>query len=94
VRKLLGLMRSVGVPPDKLDAYPHQLSGGQRHKVAIALAIVLELDLVIADEPTSALDVLVESQIMDLFRELKETKKISMIFITHNMALISEIATD
>jgi peptide/nickel transport system ATP-binding protein len=92
VRKSRELLRSVGVPPDKLDAYPHQLSGGQRQRVAIALAIALEPELVMAEEPTSALDVLVESQIMDLFRELKETKKISMIFITHNMALISEIA--
>jgi len=86
------LLETVGVPPDRLNAYPHQLSGGQRQRVAIALAIALNPSLVIADEPTSSLDVLVEAQIVDLFRELREKQGISMIFITHNLALIAELA--
>jgi peptide/nickel transport system ATP-binding protein len=92
IKRSRELLKLVEVPFDKLDSYPHQLSGGQRQRIAIALAIALEPDLIIADEPTSSLDVLVEAQVMELFRELKRSRDISMIFITHNMALVSEIA--
>jgi peptide/nickel transport system ATP-binding protein len=92
IKRSRELLKLVEVPSDKLDSYPHQLSGGQRQRIAIALAIALEPDLIIADEPTSSLDVLVEAQVMELFRELKRSRDISMIFITHNMALVSEIA--
>jgi len=92
IKRSKELLKLVEVPSDKLDSYPHQLSGGQRQRIAIALAIALEPDLIIADEPTSSLDVLVEAQVMELFRELKRSRDISMIFITHNMALVSEIA--
>lgn len=88
-RELLGM---VGVPEEKLHDYPHQLSGGQRQRVAIALAIALKPELVLLDEPTSSLDVLVEAQLIELFKELRERERTSMLFITHNLGLVSELA--
>jgi peptide/nickel transport system ATP-binding protein len=92
LEKVGALLRSVGVPEEKLHDYPHQLSGGQRQRVAIALAIALKPELVILDEPTSSLDVLVEAQLMELFKELRERERTSMVFITHNLGLLSELA--
>jgi peptide/nickel transport system ATP-binding protein len=92
LEKVGALLRTVGVPEEKLHDYPHQLSGGQRQRVAIALAIALKPELVILDEPTSSLDVLVEAQLMELFKELRERERTSMIFITHNLGLLSELA--
>jgi oligopeptide/dipeptide ABC transporter, ATP-binding protein, C-terminal domain len=86
------LLRIVGVPEEKLHDYPHQLSGGQRQRVAIALAIALKPELVILDEPTSSLDVLVEAQLMELFKDLRKRERISMVFITHNLGILSELA--
>lgn len=92
LEKVGAILRTVGVPEEKLHDYPHQLSGGQRQRVAIALAIALKPELVILDEPTSSLDVLVEAQLMELFKELRERERTSMIFITHNLGLLPELA--
>ncbi len=92
LEKVGALLRTVGVPEEKLHNYPHQLSGGQRQRVAIALAIALKPELVILDEPTSSLDVLVEAQLMELFKDLRKRERTSMVFITHNLGLLSELA--
>ena len=76
----------------KLDAYPFQLSGGQQQRVMIAMAIACEPKLLIADEPTTALDVTVQRQILELIAGLQERHEMSMLFITHDLALVGEIA--
>ncbi len=86
------LLERLGVPRERLNDYPHQLSGGQRQRVAIGLALILKPKLVIADEITTALDALVERQIIDLVKEVKREYKTSMLFITHNMGLVAEVA--
>jgi peptide/nickel transport system ATP-binding protein len=75
-----------------LDRYPHQLSGGQLQRVTIAMAISGNPDVLIADEPTTALDVTVQATIMDLLRELRDRRQMSMMFITHDLGLVAEIA--
>ena len=74
----------------RLDSYPYQFSGGMCQRVIIAMALASEPDLIIADEPTTALDVTVQAQIMELFREIREKRKTSLILITHDLGLISE----
>jgi peptide/nickel transport system ATP-binding protein len=86
------LLERLGVPRERLNDYPHQLSGGQRQRVAIGLALILKPGLVIADEITTALDALVERQIIDLVKEVKREYRTSMLFITHNMGLVAEVA--
>jgi peptide/nickel transport system ATP-binding protein len=86
------LLERLGVPRERLNDYPHQLSGGQRQRVAIGLALILKPKLVVADEITTALDALVERQIIDLVKEVKRDYKTSMLFITHNMGLVAEVA--
>ncbi len=86
------LLERLGVPRERLNDYPHQLSGGQRQRVAIGLALILKPRLVIADEITTALDALVERQIIDLVKEVKREYRTSMLFITHNMGLVAEVA--
>jgi peptide/nickel transport system ATP-binding protein len=75
-----------------LNRYPHELSGGQIQRVMIAMAIACDPTLLIADEPTTALDVTVQAQIFDLLRELRDRRGMSMIFITHDLGIIAEIA--
>jgi len=82
----------VGLPRGLLGRFPHQLSGGQQQRVMIAMAIACEPKLLIADEPTTALDVTVQRQIMDLIAGLQERHEMAMLFITHDLALVSEIA--
>ena len=75
-----------------LNSFPHELSGGMLQRVVIVMALLLEPELIIADEPTTALDVTIQKQIMELLMELKDEEKVSILFITHNLALVSEYA--
>ena len=88
------LLAEVGIPePQKrVNAYPHELSGGQQQRVMIAMALACEPELLIADEPTTALDVTVQRQIMLLLAELRERRRMAMLFITHDLGLVSEVA--
>jgi oligopeptide/dipeptide ABC transporter ATP-binding protein len=86
------LMDRLGILTDRLSDYPHQLSGGMRQRIMIGLALVLNSDLIIADEPTTSLDVIVEAQILELMKELKDTFDLTMILITHNMGIVAELA--
>jgi len=90
------MLRRVGIPrpESRVDSYPHQLSGGQRQRVMIAIALSTHPDLLIADEPTTALDVSIEAQILDLMRELQETVDMAIMFITHNMGVVAEMADE
>ncbi|MDF2366231.1 ABC transporter ATP-binding protein [Sneathiella sp.] len=92
--KAIEILRLVGIPsPEKrVDDYPHQLSGGMRQRVMIAISLICEPKLLIADEPTTALDVTVQAQIFDLFRELQEKTKTAIILITHDIGVVAEMA--
>lgn len=95
-QRTLELLTEVGIPSpeSKIDAYPSQLSGGQQQRVMIAMAIACEPKLLIADEPTTALDVTIQKQILDLLEALRKRRQMSMLFITHDLALVSEIADE
>jgi oligopeptide/dipeptide ABC transporter ATP-binding protein len=88
------LLRSVRVPdPDaRTDDYPHQLSGGMRQRVMIALALAGQPSLVIADEPTTALDVTIQAEILDLLREMRAAHHLSLLLITHDLGVVAETA--
>ncbi|MBR4682302.1 MAG: ABC transporter ATP-binding protein [Elusimicrobiaceae bacterium] len=90
------LLEKVGIAdaPARLSAYPFEFSGGMCQRVMIAMALALSPDILIADEPTTALDVTIQAQILHLIRELQQKEKMAVIFITHNLALASEIADE
>jgi peptide/nickel transport system ATP-binding protein len=90
--KISESLEQVGLDQSVSKKYPHELSGGMKQRVVIAMALLLEPDVVIADEPTTALDVLVQAQIINLLKRLKKEKGMTIIIITHDMAIISEIA--
>src|SRR5206468_2930998 len=88
--------RLVGIPAPEttVDAYPHQMSGGMRQRVMIAMALACEPSLLIADEPTTALDVTIQAQILELLGKLKEKMGMSIILITHDLGVVAEVASD
>ncbi len=86
------VLKSIGIDPSRLENYPFEFSGGMRQRVMIALAIVLNPSLLVADEPTTSLDVVVQLQIMEVLKKLKDQKNMSMILITHDLGLVAEIA--
>jgi peptide/nickel transport system ATP-binding protein len=90
--KISQSLTQVGLDKSISKRYPHELSGGMKQRVVIAMALLLEPDIVIADEPTTALDVLVQAQIINLLKRLKKEKGMTIIIISHDMAIISEIA--
>jgi peptide/nickel transport system ATP-binding protein len=86
------MLRLVGISPDRMDAYPHQLSGGMRQRVMIGMALILQPQVVIMDEPTTALDVVMQRQILSQIIELRERLGFSVIFITHDLSLLVEFS--
>lgn len=93
-KRVLAAMREVALPePERrLGDYPHQFSGGQRQRIVIAMALINRPRLLIADEPTTALDVTVQAQILDLLRQLRRSHGLSMLFISHDLAVVGSIA--
>jgi peptide/nickel transport system ATP-binding protein len=85
-------MQSVLLDPALLDRYPHQVSGGQAQRFAIALALALHADVLLADEPTSALDVTVQAEVVGLLRRVRDERGTAMLFISHDLAVIGELA--
>jgi oligopeptide/dipeptide ABC transporter ATP-binding protein len=92
--KAVEMLKLVGIaaPETRVDAYPHQLSGGMRQRVMIAMALACEPELLIADEPTTALDVTIQAQILDLLRRLQEKLQMSVILVTHDLGVVAEVA--
>ena len=86
------LLKSVGIDPRRVNNYPHEFSGGMKQRAVIAMALALQPDIVIADEPTTALDVVVQAQILNLFKKLRKEIGMSIILITHDLSLVAEIA--
>ncbi|MGM0541312.1 MAG: ABC transporter ATP-binding protein [Pseudomonadota bacterium] len=93
-QKVVSLFEEVGIPEanERYDWYPHQLSGGQMQRVVIAMALACEPDLLIADEPTTALDVTIQAQVLELLRSIRDKRGLSILFITHDMGVVSEMA--
>jgi len=90
--QVLDIFDKVGLPPETYERFPHELSGGMKQRVVIAMALILNPPLIILDEPTSALDVSIQAQAMNLLKRLKKERHIAMIFITHDIALSSDIS--
>ena len=93
-QKALALLEEVGIsdPERKINDYPHQLSGGQRQRVMIAIAMACEPDLMICDEPTTALDVTIQKQVLELLVALQKNHKMSLLFISHDLSVVAELA--
>jgi len=90
--RMLEILSQVGIPgEERLRAYPHQLSGGMRQRICIAMALLCNPELLIADEPTTMLDVTIQAQILELLRSLRAQRKMSILFITHDLGVVSEI---
>ena len=94
--KAIAMLKRVKIPAaeQRVDEYPHQLSGGMRQRALIAMALVSEPELLIADEPTTALDVTIQAQILELLKELQAESDLSVLFITHDLGVVAEIADE
>jgi peptide/nickel transport system ATP-binding protein len=86
------LLEQVGLPPRRINDYPHELSGGQKQRVMIAMALACNPSLIIADEPTTALDVMVQAQVLKLLRSLQHDLGLAMLFITHDLSVLVEVS--
>lgn len=93
-KRTIELLTEVGIPDpsNKVNAYPHEMSGGQKQRVMIAMAMACEPELLICDEPTTALDVTIQQQVLNLMIELQKKHKMSMLFITHDLSVVADIA--
>lgn len=96
LERCLQVLREVGIPApeQRLFDYPHQLSGGMKQRMMIAMALLCEPDILIADEPTTALDVTIQAQVLDLLRRLQEKRGMAILLITHDMGVVAELAHD
>jgi len=94
--RAIALLRRAGIPSpaERIDDYPHKLSGGMRQRAMIAIALACDPELLIADEPTTALDVTIQAQILDLMRELKRTSDAAIILITHDLGVVAEVCDE
>ncbi len=92
IREAREMIKQVGIAEAFVDRYPFELSGGMRQRIVIAMALITDPDLVILDEPTSALDVITQANVMNLLKRLKKERDLTYIFITHDIALASELA--
>jgi oligopeptide/dipeptide ABC transporter ATP-binding protein len=92
--EVISLLKQVGIPDpeSRINCYPHEMSGGMQQRVMIAMALANSPDLLIADEPTTALDVTIQAQILELLAELREKTGMSIIIVTHNLGIVSELA--
>ncbi len=86
------MLKRLGIAPDRLYEYPHQMSGGMRQRIMIGIALVLNPDLLIADEPTTSLDVIVEAQFLDLLNELRQQFNLTILLISHNIGVVAQMA--
>jgi microcin C transport system ATP-binding protein len=91
--KVIGALKDVGLDPEMRFRYPHEFSGGQRQRIAVARAIVLEPTFIVLDEPTSALDMLIQSQIVDLLRDLQKRRSLTYMFISHDLKVVAALAS-
>lgn len=90
IERSLGLLEAMGIERSRGDSYPHELSGGMKQRVMIALSLVCHPSLIIADEPTTALDVMIQAQILELLKSLRQQTSLSLILITHDLSVIAE----
>ena len=94
MKRAQDMLAMVGIVPERYKEYPHQVSGGMKQRIVIAIALACEPDLLIADEPTTALDVTIQAQILDMMRKLQKDKGTSMILITHDLGVVAEMCDD
>jgi len=92
--RAVALLDDLGIaaPAERVDAYPHQLSGGMRQRVAIAVALAADPDLLVADEPTTALDVTLQAGLLELFRDLQAERDLAVLLVTHDLGVVAELA--